>query len=228
MDRRVGRLQVFLVFAFLMLSGAVLKGQVKDAGLWTSVNLEVKLVKKLSFNLSEELRFNENITELGAAFTDAGLSYKLNKHFQFGANYRFIQRRKVEDYYSLRHRFYVDAKYSHKLKPFEISLRTRFQDQLEDIGRAADGGIPIYYLRNKLSASWNTKKAYSPYVSLELFSPLNYPREVAFDGIRTAAGVEYEFTKHHKVDAFYMIQKELNVERQVTDFVIGIGYYYKL
>ena len=228
MDSRAGRFPVFLVFSLLILWGSVLKGQVKDAGLWTSVNLEVKLVKKLSLSLSEELRFNENITELGAAFTDAGLSYKLNKHFQFGANYRFIQRRKVEDYYSLRHRFYLDAKYSHKLKPFEVSLRTRFQDQLVDLGRAPDGGTPVYYLRNKLSASVNTKKAYTPYVSLELFSPLNYPREVAFDGIRTAAGVEYEFTKHHKVDAFYLIQKELNVERQVTDFVIGLGYYYKL
>ncbi len=228
MNLRDNRYAVFLVFTFCMLWGVVLKGQVKDAGLWTSVNLEVKLVKKLSFSLSEELRFNENITELGAAFTDAGLSYKLNKHFQFGANYRFIQRRKVEDYYSLRHRFYVDAKYSHKLKPFEVSLRTRFQDQIEDLGRAADGGQPIYYLRNKLNASLNTKKAYSPYVSLELFTPLNYPREVALVGIRATAGVEYAFTKHHKIDAFYLIQKELNVERQVTDFVIGIGYFYKL
>ena len=228
MNLRVNRFAVFLVFTFCMLWGVVLKGQVKDAGLWTSVNLEVKLVKKLSFNLSEELRFNENITELGAAFTDAGLSYKLNKHFQFGASYRFIQRHRMDDYYSFRHRFYLDAKYSHKLKPFEVSLRTRLQNQVEDIGRDDDGGMPIYYLRNKLNASLNTKKAYSPYVSLELFSPLNYPREVALDGIRATAGVEYEFTKHHKVDAFYMIQKELNVERQVTDFVIGIGYYYKL
>jgi Protein of unknown function (DUF2490) len=228
MALKITRFPAFLLLLMLQLSTLIANAQVKDAGLWTSVNLEAKLVKKLSLSISEELRFNENVTELGAAFTDVGLSYKLNKHFQFGANYRFIQRHRVDDYYSFRHRFYIDAKYSHKLKPFEVSLRTRLQNQVEDIGRAADGGIPVYYLRNKLSANWNTRKAYTPYVSLELFSPLNYPREVAFDGIRTVAGVEYEFTKHHKVDAFYLIQKELNVERQVTDFVIGIGYYYKL
>lgn len=228
MDPKAGRFPVFLMFLFCLLYGSVLKGQVKDAGLWTSVNLEIKVIKKLSFNLSEELRFNENITELGTAFTDAGLSYKLNKHFQVAANYRFIQKRRADDYYSFRHRFYVDAKYSRKLKPFEVSLRSRFQNQVEDIGRSADGGLPVYYLRNKLNANLNTKTAFTPYVSLELFTPLKYPREVAFDDIRVAAGVEYEITKHHTAEVFYMVQKELNVSNPVTDFIIGIGYFYKL
>ena len=211
-----------------LLFSSPLMGQEKDAGLWTSVNLEAKLVKKLSFNISEELRFNENVTELGAAFTDAGFSYKLNKHFQFAVNYRFIQRRRMDNYYSYRHRFYADIKYSHKLKPFELSFRTRFQDQISDIGRASDGGIPEYYLRNKLSLKWDTKKAYSPYISIELFSPLNYPRLNAFDAMRTTAGVEYEFSKHHKIDVYYMIQKVVNVSKPETDFIVGLGYFYKL
>jgi len=42
------------------------------------------------------------------------------------------------------------------------------------------------------------------------------------------AGIEYDFTKHHKIDAYYMIQKEVNVSDPRTDFIIGIGYFYKL
>lgn len=222
--------RVLVSFSLLvaLLYSTPLKGQVKDAGLWTSVNFEVKLIKKLSLNISEELRFNENITELGAAFTDAGLSYKLNKHFQFAVNYRFTQRHRVDNYYSFRHRFYTDIKYSKKFKPFDISLRTRFQDQISDIGRASDGGVPEYYLRNKLSMKLDLDKAYKPYISFELFSPLNYPRMYAFNGIRAAAGVEYEFSKHHKIDVYYMIQKEMNVKNPETDFVLGLGYSYKL
>jgi hypothetical protein len=211
-----------------LLFSSPLKGQVKDAGLWTSINFEAKVVKKVTFNFSQEFRFNENITELGTAFTDAGLSYKLNKHIQFTANYRFTQRHRIDNYYSFRHRFYVDIKYSQKLKPFDISLRTRFQDQISDIGRASDGGIPEYYLRNRLSLGLDLNKPFSPYISVELFSPLNYPHYNAFDNIRTIAGIEYAFSKHHKIDIFYMIQKEVNVSEPRMDFVIGLGYSYKL
>jgi hypothetical protein len=217
-----------IVFSFCMLMAAIVEGQTQDAGLWTSVNFETKLVKNVSATVSEELRFNENITELGAAFTDVGLNYKLNKHFQFAVNYRFTQRHRTDNYYSFRHRFYVDIKYSKKFKPFEFSFRTRLQDQYADIGRAADGGVPEYYLRNKLSMKWDLNKPYTPYISLELFSLLNYPRSYAFNGMRTAAGVEYAFSKHHKVDLYYMIQKELNVSQPETDFIVGLGYYYKL
>lgn len=219
---------LLLTLPVMLLLSSPLKGQVKDAGLWTSVSFEAKLVKKLSLSISQEFRFNENITELGTAFTEAGLSYKLNKHIQFAVNYRYIQRRRLENYYSFRHRVYADIKYSHKLKPFEITFRSRFQDQYSDIGQASDGGVPEFYLRNKLNLKWDFNKPYTPYISIELFSPLNYPRNYAFDNVRTTAGVEYAFSKHHKIDLFYMIQKEVNVSEQQTNFIFGLGYTYKL
>ncbi len=219
---------VILVFLLGLLSGSPLKGQVRDAGLWTSASFEVKVAKKLTACIAQELRFNENITELGTAFTEAGLGYKLNKHFQLAVNYRYIQKRRTDNYYSFRHKFYVDVKYEKKIKPFQIQFRSRLQDEYDDIGRASDGGIPIYYSRNKLSISWNLNKLFSPYISVELFSPLNYPRTKVFDNIRTMAGVDYEISKHQKIDLFYMIQKEVNVSNPGTDFIVGLGYAYKL
>ncbi len=87
----------------------------------------------------------------------------------------------------------------------------RLQDQYSDVGRASDGGIPEYCLRNKFGLNLDLDKPYSPYISIELFSPLNDPRINAFDGVRTTAGVGYKFSKQHKIDLYYMIQKELNV-----------------
>lgn len=221
-------LYVFLALAAGMFFSIPLKAQVNDAGLWTSVKVETKLIKKLNASILQEFRFNENITELGAFYTEAGLDYKINKHFQVEVNYRFSQKRKVENYYSTRHRFSIDLRYSKKLKPFELKYRIRFQDQYEDIGRSEDGGVAELYLRNKLSLQWDLKKAYTPYVSVELFSPLNYPRYYAFDNIRSTAGVEYAFTKHHKLDLYYMIHKEVNMSQPYTYYVVGIGYVYKL
>ena len=222
------RLFIWLSFLGSLLYGTPLKGQDKDAGLWTSVSFEAKIIKKLTGSLSQEIRFNENITEAGTIFTDAGIAYKLNKHFQVSLNYRYILKRRTDDYYSFRQGFYVDVKYDRKLNPFELIWRVRFTDRYSDIGRAADGGVPEYYLRNKLSLKWDYSKAITPYASVELFSPLNYPRFNAFNNIRLAAGIEYSISKHHKIDLYYMVQKELNVSHPQTDFILGLGYAYKL
>ena len=168
-------LRTVRLFLLLVLSSGFLfctpgKGQNKDAGLWTSLNFEAKLVKKLSFNLSQEFRFNENVTELGTLFTDAGLEYKLNKHFRIAADYRYIKKRRVDDYYITRHRLYADLKYEIKLKPIQVQVRTRFSNYAE-FSRSSEGGDPEYYLRNKLSLKWDLEKHYTPYVSIELFSP---------------------------------------------------------
>ena len=228
MGSRVVPIRIFLAFFFGLMLCVAAKAQYNDAGLWASLSLEVKLVKKVSANIAQEFRFNENISELGTAFTDVGLSYKLNKHVQVAANYRFTQKRRIDDSYSLKHRVYVDVKYEKKAKPIQIVFRSRFQDEYSDIGRASDAGIPNYYLRNKLTFELDLDKAYMPYVSVELFSPLNNPREYLFDNIRSSAGIEYSLTKKQKIDLYYMIQRELNVSRPQIDFILGIGYSFKL
>lgn len=229
MSKKAVRFLVFTLFVAGLSFSIQLTGQnVTDAGLWTTFKLEAKIVKKLNASILQEFRFNENITELGAFFTEAGLEYKINKHFQVEANYRFSQKRKVEDYYSYRHRFNIDLKYSKKMKPLELKLRSRLQDQYAEIGRSADGGVAEYYLRNKIGVNWDNQKAFTPYISIELFSPLNYPRYAVFDNIRTMAGVEYAFTKHHKLDLYYLVHKELNVSLPTTFFVMGFGYTYKI
>jgi hypothetical protein len=219
---------VFPVFIAGLFLSTPLKGQVNDAGLWTSFSFEAKVVKKLTANIEQGFRFNENITELGTIYTETILAYKLNKHFQVSGGYRFILKRQVEDYYSYANRFSFFIKYEKKLKPYQFQIRSSLQDQYSDNGRAPDGGIPVYYWRNKLSLSRDIDKPYSPYISVELFSPLNYPRTCILKGVRIASGVEYAVTKHHKIDAYYMIQKELNVSDPKTDFILGFGYSYKL
>ena len=220
--------QIFLVlFSALLLCGT-LKAQINDAGLWTSFSLEAKLAKKISVNLSEELRFKENISEIGTAFTEAGLSYKLNKHFQVSANYRFTQKRRTDNNYNTKQRVYIDVKYDKKIKPIKVTFRSRLQDEFPQRGHSADAGATNFYIRNKLNIEWDLDKPFAPYLSAELFSPLNYPREYFFDNIRSSAGIEYTPAKNHKIDLYYMIQNELNVSNPETDFILGIGYSFKL
>jgi len=202
--------------------------QVKDAGLWTSLGFEAKLVKKLSATVTQEYRFNENVTELGTWISETGLEYKLNKYVKASVNYRFTMKRQTNNQYSPRHRLFIDVKAEKKIKPVIFQFRTRFQEEYADIGRAPDGGFAGYYSRNKFSFKFDLDRKWEPYLSVELFSPLRHNQPFVFDDIRYSAGFEYTLSKHHKLDLFYMIQNEMNVNNPVTDFIGGIGYQFKL
>ncbi len=218
----------FSTIVLIILIHTTANGQVKDAGLWTSLSFEAKLVKKLSLSVSQEYRFNENVTELDTWISEAGLNYKLNKYLKASVNYRFTMKRMTNNLYSPRHRFFIDIKAEKKIKPFIFQFRTRFQEEYADIGRATDGGFAGYYSRNKLSIKFDLDRKWEPYLSVELFSPLRRNQPYLFDDIRTSAGLEFAVSKHHSIDIYYMIQNELNVSNPVMDFIGGIGYQFKL
>jgi hypothetical protein len=217
-------LVVILTAAF---SWKSVEAQTRDAGLWLSATVQAKLSKKLSASLSEELRLNENMSEAGTIFTDAGLEYRLIKNLGLAVNYRFINKKAVSDYYKMSHRFYADVKYSFKIKPVEISLRSRVQDELKAPGRSDDGGSMEYYLRNKATITVDLNKKIEPFASAELFNPLQTPLFQYADKLRTTVGADYALTKHHKAELFYMIQSTLGTADKETDFIIGLSYVYK-
>ncbi len=218
---------IALILNFLLFSSATF-GQMNDAGLWTSLTFEAKLIKKLSASISQEYRFNENVTELGSWISEAGLEYKLNKYIKASVNYRFTLKRMKNNLYSPRQRFFVDIKAEKKIKPLIFQFRTRFQEEYADVSRTPEWGFAGFYSRNKFTFKFDLDKKWEPYTSFELFSPIGHDQPYIFDDIRFAAGVELALSKHHKLDLYYMIQRELYVNMPVTDFIGGIGYQYKL
>jgi hypothetical protein len=53
----------------------------KDAALWLSLNLEKKINKKITLNLCQQNRINENISRYGRGNIDLGITYRLIKNF---------------------------------------------------------------------------------------------------------------------------------------------------
>lgn len=199
-------------------------GQTKDAQLWTSVNFDKKLNNMFSLSVSEELRFTDNISEIGTFFTDLGIAFKLNKNWRLSGNYRFTNKQRLDDSYSKRHRYYFDLVYRNKFEKLTLSLRTRFQAQYADVNSSATGQVPEYYSRNKMSLKYDLNKKYTPYAAAEIFLPLNGGKGIYIDNVRYSAGLEYSFNKISSLDIFYMIQQEYNKANPETDFVIGLGF----
>ena len=148
------------------------------------------------------------------------MSYKIIKPLTVGGFYRFSKKKRVDDFYSNRHRYSFYLSYKLKIKQVKINFREQFQSRYKDIETSATGGIPKNHLRSKISISYNLEKKYTPYVSAELF----YEIGEYIDNVRYKAGVEYEWNKFNTFNLYYMIDKEMNVKNPWTNYVIGLGY----
>jgi hypothetical protein len=199
--------------------------QINDAGLWTSISLEKKISKRISLVASEELRFNENISELGTFFTEIGPQFKFYKGLNAGISYRFIQKRRLDDSYSVRHRINTDLSYRFKIKDFTLSLRERYQVQYGENYFTGESETANTTLRSKLSLKYRINKKWDATVFGEIFNPL-FEGETYISDFRIGAGIDYQIIKPLGVEVFYLINKELNVANPTTDYVGGLGITY--
>jgi len=219
--------KIALATLFIFLASVrFVSAQWNDAQLWTSVSLDKKIYKGFSVSLSEELRFSENITELGTIFTDVGLNYKISKNWKISGNYRFTDKIQLDNSYSKRHRYYFDLSYRKKFYQFTVMVRTRFQSQYKDVNSSEKGHLPEYYSRDKITLKYGITRRLSPYIAAEAFIPLNNPDVKGIDNMRYSMGLEWEFFKNSTLDVFYMIQQQYQASDPERDFVTGIGYSY--
>lgn len=220
----IRRTLLFILFFDLFL---ISYSQVDDAGLWLSININKKINKKWSVNISQGFRYNENITELGSFFTDIGATYKINKTIRLSGNYRYAYKRLLDNTYSQRHRFYADINIRSKLYFLQIIYRIRIQNQFKEFAQLSEENVLKYYLRNKLSLIYPINKNWNYYISFENYTPLF--NEILFtDNIRYTVGTEYSINKSSSFEISYIIQKEYNVKNPYTYYVLGLSYNYRL
>ena len=213
-----------VIFLFLLLAGSMASAQVSDAGLWMSVNIDKKVTQALSFSLTQEVRMNENITEVGNILTDLGASYRFGKHFRVGAGYRYSRQRRVDDSYDTRHRFNIDLIWREKIQRTLLSLRFRYESQFTDMYTSPEGLTPKSMIMPRLEVKYNLPGKFEPFVYGEPYFKINNLVYGPFVQMRLCGGVAYSFNRMHSVDLYYLYQKEYNVKHPQTDYVIGIGY----
>lgn len=197
-------------------------------GLWTGIHADYKLGKSLELHANAQARFSDNVTVTRAYLGEAGLSYKLNKHWEVGGYYRYTGRLKynketLDWYYRPYHRFYGELSYDHKLgKGLKLDYRLRYQNQFKDDDDAlvADKS----YLRNKLELSYSNPTRFTPFVSADLF----YQIGDSFDQVRYKAGVNVKFTKTQSLDLSLFKDVGLGGSDETSGPIIGATYKVKL
>lgn len=202
--------------------------QVSDAQLWTSINIEKKFTQSFSIGFTEELRFNENISELGTIFSDIGLMYKFGPKgaIRTSINYRFANKRRVDDSYSNRHRYYADITLRKKFGDLTPIYRARFQSQYEDLLSDDEGRLPEYYFRNRVLLKYSPDKQYKPFIGVELYTRLKdevFKRSYN-DNVRFSVGVDYEFNEKNAISVGYLVDREFNRRNPERNYAITLTY----
>lgn len=213
------------LMVFLTVFYSISVAQQSDLGLWTAISIEKNITKDLSYSVSEEIRFFNNIGSLGTVFTDAGLNYKFNKYFRASINYRFAM--KLEPgMISNRSRYYLDLSARKKFGRVMAIDRIRLQSQFNDYFTSDNGRSPYYYLRNLLLFKLDLDKKYTPYLGGEVFYQLNNPEGNMIDNIRLRTGVNYDINKNNSIDLGFIFQKEINKRNPLTSYIPTVSYSY--
>ena len=205
---------------------------VKDLESWTSIGLKYKLNKKWSFELEEQLRLDENISEIGEYFTQLNAEYSISKNFDIGGGLRYIRENDnkgniqgYENYF----RFNLDASYKHKINNFSIKYRLRYQNKNELGVSTDDGDYAKQNLRFKTSIGYDIKKwKLDPKFSAEIFNHFEEGEDNGFSKYRLTLGTDYKIKNFGKIGLFYRMEKELNVDIPETTNIIGLKYTYTL
>ena len=219
---------------------------VRDFELWTGVSVKKSfLEKKLTAELTQEFRLDDDASHMDIYFTELGMKYKLKNGISLGAAYRYIRNNKNSGYVNER-RFHFDLGYKYKIERFDLSARFRYSNRAEIGGSTDEGQYPTNKYRFRLKGEYNIPNwKLDPYFAVETFyatttNSYNYIESITetedvagFQKMRYTLGTSYRITDFMSVGAFYRIEREfesyrLNYNTPATYYIGGINLNFKL
>ena len=229
--------KVWKLFLLLLAFGS-LKAQdgsyveVRDFETWTSAEFNFKPSKKLSFGLQQQVRLDNNSSELKNTFTQASASYALFKNFELEYGLRYIaindNSGAVQGYnYDYRHHF--DLSFKHKIKPLRLNHRLRYTTRNEAGLSSEEGDMARQTLRYRMKIDYNIKKwKLDPILSGELFNRFENGINEGISDYRITFGTEYNLKKAGKIGIYYRFEKELNTSYPMEVHLIRLKYSFTL
>ncbi len=221
--------RILILWSALFLLAGSGAAQIRDVGALGSVELTKALNKKAEVTIGEELRFNEQVSNLNRSKTWIEMDYVLLKRL-LSANleYNLLYYDK-NNIYETRHRVALGVTLQERRLPVRLKLRSKVQSTWRDESRGDYSYNPRIMWRNKITVDHNFKSvSLRPYVSGEIYTPLNGKKTMYLTDVRAAAGVKYRTSKVSTLDFFVRYDQEIQQKNPITIFYGGIGWNYSL
>lgn len=191
------------------------------------LNIEKKISRSFSLIVFNQEIFNQNLSELGTSLLDVGINYKLNRHFSLGLDYRFISHRNLNNSYEKRQMLIADITYWKGFHNFSLAARVRFSNQYYDQLMAENYKPAAAYNRDKVTLRYRISYYLSPYVSGEIFFPLNNTERNGINRFRGTGGFFYTFNDHLRSEWYYAVSVGFNRKTNNTVYAAGSSWYYR-
>jgi hypothetical protein len=209
----VARFSLIILVVLSVTSLAKTNYPLEDNQIWGSLQIEYGLNEKLDLELSEELRINENVSELSDLLTDIGAIYKFSDLFRAGIFYRFRLMPQDEE---VQHEMYLNLYMNFKIKNLKASNRIRIHEKYRLEKK------PIHLLRYQFGLSYPIINQLDIFVSSELFYRYFYDEGDRLSQGRYKAGLEYSISKSLGIEVYYMREIEYNNEKAINSDILGL------
>ena len=192
--------------------------QNEDLQLWGSLKFSKKVNSKIRFELQEQVRWEDSLSQYKKNFTDLGFKYKLTRSHSLGLNVRVVNEFEEDKY--MRMNLDFNSEYNLKKKPLSLKQRLRLQQSWDSIGERD---------KTSLRAKWAValkRKLLNPYISHEIYWKMATTREIKQR--RSTIGISWSMMGKLKMKLFIRSQKEFNNKNPDQLQVIGFGVHYKI
>jgi hypothetical protein len=228
----------YIIFLTYFFSGFFAFSQefYNDARLWLNLYLEKDLNKHFNIHLNQKNRFDNNMSRFELAYADAGLTVKFNKNVKILADYVFAVKQRKSGEPAYRQQFYTAIIFSKTFHRWKFMYRNMFQMQVKNVSTSAEGFLPRYFDRNKITARYEANKRLSFYAAEELYIIINNPQFKGLTRSRSFAGMFIKTSKTQQLELYFCFQAELqkvhwykqrNRYRNFPlehNYIYGIGY----
>lgn len=210
-----------IILALLICSLAGFSQVTWENQVWSSVELEKKILPKTEASLTLEARWNVDPLMAVRYFPNLAVSRKWTNLFSTQLHYRYITSNRGLGQRETSHRLMLDLLFSKKVNKFDWGFRLRAGREDEPGNYEGLFGFSQMVLRQKLSVKRKLfKQEFS--LSAEQFETLANGNTV-FDQRRFVLGMESRLTKKQSLNFFVMYQDLIDTRR----FNFGIGYTFK-
>lgn len=213
--------KINIIVLMLVLSAGHILAQktVSENQIWLGAACKLDFKKGWAVTVQYRVRETKDVTKYYGAYLFISPEYKINKHFNVFADYRYASVVDVGYY----HRFAIGGEAQTKWKRFEFVFRPMIQKQnqyfLGDDEQNFDNSA---YLRPRLKIQYKVNKRVDVYIYGEPF--VDIQNKTSVDWWQNSFGVKYEYTKNQKINFFYIWQPDYTKKYLHTFNIYGIDF----
>ena len=199
-------------FTFFLISQILIA---EEFELRNSVSYKIKLPNSLRLDLEQSIRSRGENLVFRQTFSEASLSYEPVNNMKIFIPLRYaIFKDKVKT------RASFGGSYKVQLNDFSVRYKTRYQLGFEEQKDTEQ------VLRNKLYAYYKVNKRYKPFMSYEIFNPIDSKVE-NMNEYRVTSGLDIGLRGKKSIKIYFQYKVE-DLEKKDTDKMNIIGFSYSL